>query len=164
MTVAVVFDSFEVVSREESFEVRTEAEYVRACELIGRAIGDQSELRVVVTNPAMRGWFDRFDGNGATLERIDPRELLARSLGVSASSLPVAVRQDPGVIVSQGLLAKADQSKLLPGEGIESWILRVALGSIWGNSTIRDASLLGELLRELVSHPQAAVHLSLIHI
>src|ERR1019366_6952787 len=101
MSVSVVFDPFKALDDGGFVSVRSPEDYVEVCEAVELAIGGQKPLAVLVTNPAMRTWFDRFRNDAVAFRQIDPCELLASQLGVSVAQIPVEIRQDPVAIVTE---------------------------------------------------------------
>lgn len=162
MTVSLVFDPFGASCEPSTVRVQDEADYVPACEIIEKALANDANVRVAVTNRAMRRWFDHFHGPKVMFKEIDPCAVLAERLGADVNAIPLVVRQDPGVIVQLGLLEEAIEKQIAPDEPVESWILRVSLAPVWGRPAIGDPSTLGELLRETEKHVQASLHPTLM--
>jgi hypothetical protein len=106
----------------------------------------------------MRTWLDSYRNcKGVTFSLCDPPRLLAEYLRTAESEIPKELREDPLVIVSAGLLDKAQHYPLRHGQHVASWVLEHTLGSLWAQERLAESSQLSELLRECMRLDGAAL-------
>lgn len=148
MSVVIKIDPFCTEESPQALHVHTEEDWAEARRAVQGAIRGGTSLLVAVHNPAMPHWFDSYRVYPeVTFTSCCPLELLAGALGVTRDRMPTALAEDPGAIVRSGLLYKAGQYPLRPGQSALSWVLENSLGPFWGLAKLAEPVHMNGLLR-----------------
>lgn len=156
MTISIVLDPYCIENGDEVLHIGGQEEYVRACRKIDEAINGDCSLTVAVHNRGMFTWLDQFRGRASvSIHMADPCRELAGALRVAEDQLPSEVRQDPSVVVAEGLLDTVRSTPPRPGQKPLAWILQATLGSVWKDDQFKEPSQVVGLLMDCVSDRRA---------
>lgn len=152
MSVRILIDLYRTYDGAGTYHVEKQLDYIRACRAIDQALSRDERVDIALHNRAMQRWFDHYRGhNRIAIVVCDPCRMLARELNVSIQDLPIELRQDPQVIVSQELLARARERPIKNGESVLSWMLTNCLGKVWAEELLHESSQVASVISELAS-------------
>lgn len=158
MTVTILLDPFETQSGRQVLHVKNQRDYTNACRVLDDALAAKEKLVVAVHNRAMVTWFDHYlDRHHVTLRSCDPCEMLAERLGTAITDIPIEIREDPGILVSEQVISRAGRSSLGMGQDVLAWLLGVTLEPIWGTQNLISGKQLGELLESCITRAEAKI-------
>ena len=149
MTVNIILDSYNIEKGDEFLHVNSQSDHILALHQIDDSVDSGIDLRIAVHNRAMFSWFDHYRSRKEiSISLTDPCRELADLLGTTAEQLPTELRQDPWVIVKEGILDQAKQSPRTSNEDIFTWLLKTTLGTIWADECLLNRSQLASLIEE----------------
>lgn len=154
--IEIICDRYGLYEVDDSDSLVTEpAQYESALAKIKNHAETGDSLRVIVRNPALFDWFDAAAKYGAQKLIVDPAAELANNL--QQPIVPEYLQANPHWIVELRLLDKSQEQPVLR-ESVDSWLKRVLLGEIWGNTAPVSADALSDLFAFLLSHKETSLH------
>ena len=149
MTVNIILDSYNIEKGDEFLHVNSQSDHILALHQIDDSVDSGIDLRIAVHNRAMFSWFDHYRSRKEiSISLTDPCRELADLLGTTTEQLPTELRQDPWVIVKEGILDQAKRFPRSSNEDIFTWLLKTTLGTIWADAHLLHRSQMTSLIEE----------------
>lgn len=161
MNLEFVLDPYKITKEDESIIVQNESDYIKARFQIREAFNNDLDIRVVVKNKGLNGWFkdlDRF----ANFTNISPVERLKFFL--NSPDLPKIFVHLPQKIVDFDLIRLAHEKPIKHGQSSLDWILEVTISFPWIRKEIKESGDIAQIIEWLVKNRNTVIDTSLLQL
>lgn len=161
MTMEIVLDPYKIYEEGTSFIVQNKDDYIKARFHVREAIDKDSDVKLVIKNRGLSGWFKDLD-NYAIFTNISPVGILKSLL--NCSELSKVFVHLPQKIVDLHLIRLAREKPIKHGQSSLDWILEVTISFPWIRKELKEAGDIVQIIEWLVKNRNTPIDTTLLQL